>query len=299
MYSMVVGFGSIGKQHYESLKKIVGTENLFIFSRRELNIDNCISNLNQINLNEFNYFVIANEATLHAEWIEKLKDTNSKILVEKPLCTEKIKTKKIKNRENIYVGYYLRLHPLIKEIKKLELTEIEKVEFVNHSWLPDWRENRDYRESVSSRKELGGGVLYELSHDFDLAKYIFGDYKFIDFNLSKYKKLNLDVYDTFIGNAKNVANGLNLFFSLSMASKESERYINIQTKNNSYRVDFIDNSLRSEEGFTKLDNDQASKKYLLQRQHEIILNNDENFLSGFNEGQWIVNLINEIEERNE
>ena len=278
MYSMVVGFGSIGKQHYESLKKIVGKENLFIFSRRELNIDNCISNLDQVNLNEFNYFVIANEATLHAEWIEKLKDTNSKILVEKPLCTEKIKT---------------------KEIKKLELTEIEKVEFVNHSWLPDWRENRDYRESVSSRKELGGGVLYELSHDFDLAKYIFGDYKFIDFNLSKYKKLNLDVYDTFIGNAKNVANGLNLFFSLSMASKESERYINIQTKNNSYRVDFIDNSLRSEEGFTKLDNDQASKKYLLQRQHEIILNNDENFLSGFNEGQWIVNLINEIEERNE
>ena len=55
MYSMVVGFGSIGEQHYESLKEIVGAKNLFIFSRRKLNIDNCISNLNEINLSEFNY----------------------------------------------------------------------------------------------------------------------------------------------------------------------------------------------------------------------------------------------------
>ena len=299
MYSMVVGFGSIGKQHYESLKEIVGAKNLFIFSRRKLNIDNCISNLNEINLSEFNYFVIANEATLHFEWIKKLQNTNSKILVEKPLFTKNIEKDQVINKDNIYVGYYLRLHPLIKKIKKLNLTEIEKVEFVNHSWLPDWRKDREYEETVSSKKELGGGVLNELSHDLDLAKYIFDDYSFHDLNLSKNNELNLDVYDTFIGNAKNIKNNIKIDFSLSMGNKKIEKYINIYSKNDSYKADFINNSLTSNKGVEVLNNEQSSKKFLLQRQHKIILNEEENFLSKFNEGQWIVKLINEIDEQNE
>ena len=42
-------------------------------------------------------------------------------------------------------------------------------------FLPSWRPNIDYRESVSARKALGGGALLELSHEIDYLMWIFGD----------------------------------------------------------------------------------------------------------------------------
>ncbi|MFX7793064.1 Gfo/Idh/MocA family oxidoreductase, partial [Acinetobacter baumannii] len=41
-------------------------------------------------------------------------------------------------------------------------------------YLPDWRPTKDYRETVSAKTELGGGVLLELSHELDYAQWILG-----------------------------------------------------------------------------------------------------------------------------
>ena len=41
-------------------------------------------------------------------------------------------------------------------------------------WLPDWRPGRDYRDSYSARSALGGGVLRDLIHEVDLARFLFG-----------------------------------------------------------------------------------------------------------------------------
>ena len=41
------------------------------------------------------------------------------------------------------------------------------------SFLPNWRNNINYKNSNSAKKKLGGGVALELSHEIDLANYLF------------------------------------------------------------------------------------------------------------------------------
>lgn len=299
MRSLIVGFGSIGEQHFDILKKIFGVDNVFVISRRQHNKKNFITSLNQIDLNEFNYFVIANEANLHLKWLDNINKLDAKILVEKPLSDKKIVVEINNKFKNTYVGYFLRLHPLVKKIIQIKKSEIYKVEFVNHSWLPDWRKNREYTKSVSANKELGGGVLNELSHDLDLAKYIFGSYEFSTSNLSRNPILKLNVFDTFEGNAKVLNSEINLKFSLSMAKKKNEKYIKIFTKDNFYKADFINNSFLNKGTEEKLSNYLSSKKHLLQVQHETIISKEKNYLSTFEEGMWIANLIDSIERSNE
>ena len=43
----------------------------------------------------------------------------------------------------------------------------------SQSWLPDWRPDRDYRESYSARADEGG-VLRDLVHEIDYATVLFG-----------------------------------------------------------------------------------------------------------------------------
>ena len=84
---------------------------------------------------------------------------------------------------------------LIKGFTLLEilvvLSIIAIISTVAYQPFQDWRKDREYEETVSSKKELGGGVLNELSHDLDLAKYIFDDYNFHDLNLSKNNEITV------------------------------------------------------------------------------------------------------------
>ena len=299
MRSLIVGFGSIGIQHFDVLKNVLGDNNVYVLSRREHNQKNFITSLTHLDLSKFNYFVLANEANLHMEWLEKIKNLNAKILIEKPLSDKKIVVDVNKNFKNINVGYFMRLHPLVNKIKEIKISEISKVEFVNHSWLPDWRKNRDFTKSVSANKELGGGVLNELSHDLDLAKYLYGSYNFSTSHLSRNPKLKLNVFDTFEGDAKVLNSEIKLKFSLSMAKKKNEKYVKIFTKNNFYKADFINNSYLFNGTEEKLSKYLSSKKHLLQLQHETILSKEKNYLSTFEEGMWIANLIDSIEKNNE
>ena len=41
-------------------------------------------------------------------------------------------------------------------------------------YLPDWRTNADYSKSYSASFEMGGGVLFDLIHEIDLAVNLMG-----------------------------------------------------------------------------------------------------------------------------
>ena len=76
------------------------------------------------------------------------------------------------------VGYVLRFHPgcqfLKNALQEKIIGVVSEVDFYCYSWLPNWRKGTNYKENVSSKIELGGGALLELSHEIDLANYLFG-----------------------------------------------------------------------------------------------------------------------------
>ncbi len=297
MKTLIVGFGSIGSQHYEALLEISKPEDIYIYSRRNLDIENCISTLEDLDFDQFDYIILSNESTLHIEWLRKIENVNTKILVEKPLFSKKPLDVNFKNKENIYIGYYLRIHPLIESLKEINNLKIQKVEFINHSWLPDWRSNIDYRKSVSAKRNLGGGVLNELSHDLDLAKFLFGEYEMINHALEINEELNLDVYDSFKGESVTKKDEIKIEFSLSMALKKIEKCIKIYTKDNCYTADFINNTYSSGKDIKSINNSKSLKKTLLKSQHQRILNNEVYDLSKFDDGLWLVNLIDGIQKK--
>jgi predicted dehydrogenase len=76
-------------------------------------------------------------------------------------------------------------------------------------YLPTWRPDRDYREGVSARKDLGGGVLLELSHEIDYLHWLFGDVDWVHSTATNQSKLKIDVEDSvhsILGFKTNVRN---------------------------------------------------------------------------------------------
>ena len=100
----------------------------------------------------------------------------------------------------LMVGYNLRfLKPLIRFRELLHSGAVGKIFSVRSEtgqYLPSWRAGTDYRESVSARRSLGGGVLLELSHELDYLRLIFGEVDWVTAVLRRQSNLEIDVEDT-------------------------------------------------------------------------------------------------------
>ena len=79
------------------------------------------------------------------------------------------------------VGYCLRyLESLIffKEIlSSCKFGKIRSAQISFSQHLSLWRKNLNYEDSVSAKKQLGGGILLEMSHELDYIQWIFGNIK--------------------------------------------------------------------------------------------------------------------------
>jgi predicted dehydrogenase len=62
--------------------------------------------------------------------------------------------------------------------------------------LETWRPGSDYRLGVSARRELGGGVLLELSHELDYLRWIFGDIDWVSAWMGRQSTMEINVEDT-------------------------------------------------------------------------------------------------------
>lgn len=76
------------------------------------------------------------------------------------------------------VGYDLRLEPGLQRVRDLleagKLGAPLALQAQVGQYLPDWRPTRDYRRGITARRELGGGVILELSHELDYARWLLG-----------------------------------------------------------------------------------------------------------------------------
>ena len=206
---LIVGLGSIGSRHLRLARQLLPNAEIKILRHQKTSeipefSDGCFSTI--VEALEFlpQVAVIANPATFHLKTAHSLAEAGVHLLIEKPLSdsvdgiSELIKKCKAGNT-TLATGYNLRFLPSLKyfreTIESRIIGEVLSVRCEVGQYLPTWRPSSDYRQGVSAKKTLGGGVMLELSHEIDYLRWIFGDVEWVRATLRKQSNLEIDVED--------------------------------------------------------------------------------------------------------
>tara|TARA_B110001450_G_scaffold245369_1_gene258334 strand:- start:161 stop:1189 length:1029 start_codon:yes stop_codon:yes gene_type:complete len=206
---LIVGQGSIGLRHLTIAQKLSPNADIKTFSRfsQNLNSANGVKNFDSMHdAIEFkpDIAVIANPSSMHIDVATCFAEQGVHLLIEKPISSTSKNVKKFlklakDNNCVILIGYNLRFNNSLKKLKELISDKLVGDIFSIHSCvgqhLTSWRPTKDYRDSVSSNKNLGGGALLELSHEIDYLKWIFGDIYSVNSLVGKNSNLDIDVED--------------------------------------------------------------------------------------------------------
>lgn len=206
---VIVGLGSMGKKHlnfarFHCPRAIIKVLTKYPFNDPERSANGYLQNISEAIAFKPQLIIIANPASLHLQTASKMAKLDAFMLIEKPLSNnlEHIENlieifKKFKTK--LLIGYNLRFNPSLsyfREIyKKGVIGKIFSVRAEVGQYLPDWRNEIEYKKSVSANKSLGGGVLLELSHELDYLIWMFGRPLWVIASVSKSSDLEIDTED--------------------------------------------------------------------------------------------------------
>jgi len=144
---------------------------------------------------------ITNPTSLHLTTAVRCAREGMHLFIEKPLDASLAKLpellKEIRRRKiATYVAYVLRFHPVIRYLKR----ELKKGKFchlrvVTTSYLPTWQPRPDHRKRYSARRSLGGGVIYDLSHELDYVKDLLGGIRSLKGQYGRRGQVTVDAED--------------------------------------------------------------------------------------------------------
>ena len=206
MNVLIIGYGSAGKRHEKILRSKFKVDKIFIKTKQKIKNKKKVKFVNKIDHLNPDLVVVANETSKHINTcldLEK-KFKNKIIVVEKPLFNKFYNFSSKKNK--YFVAYNLRFHPIIKFLKyKFKNKKPFYIESECSSYLPSWRNNRNYERSYSASKKMGGGTILDLSHEIDYISWIFNGLTFKKIISQKISnlKINSDDFSLLVGVIKN------------------------------------------------------------------------------------------------
>jgi predicted dehydrogenase len=176
--ALIIGYGSIGMRHARVLEQL--GLSVAVVSRRGEGGGRVVfpSFAHTQAKGAFDYVVIANETASHIDSLTQIAcGHDGLVMIEKPLFAEPVTLPRHQFRR-AGVGYNLRFHPVVTALRAaLDGRHAEMVDIYVGQWLGDWRPSRAIAESYSASRAAGGGVLRDLSHELDLATWLFGPWK--------------------------------------------------------------------------------------------------------------------------
>ena len=294
--ALIIGHGSIGQRHAKILNEIREISHVFVLSSQNGLSYNLIKSLEEIPLLNPKYVVIAsptNNHFFHLKFLEKHLN-GCKILVEKPIFDKK-KSLSIRNNE-VFVGYNLRFHPMLSKIKKaISGRKLWNIQIFCGSYLPDWRPGRDYRETSSARKDSGGGVLFDLSHELDYVQWIVGPIDIKYAVSEKVSDLEIDTDDLLLLSGSS-GNNVHVHITLNYFTLRPMRQILIDGEGVSIRADLVSNTLSvvEENGASDYSWPKLEFNETLQAQHQAALKDDRSNLCTYEEGLKTMRLVENI-----
>ncbi len=233
---LIIGTGSISNRHVKNLKELLPKAKFKIVSSRGLEyID--LNNENLLLQESMDFrpdiAIICSPANYHLTIAKKLAEAQIHIFIEKPLSgtidgIDEFIDIVDKNNIKIMVGYNLRFSESLLEFKSLldnqclgrALTASTEV----GQYLPSWRPEVNYRNTVSAQSALGGGALLELSHELDYLIWIFGNPICVSSKSYQVSSLDIDVEDLVLARVDFKREGINLPVSIQLDFLQQKPY---------------------------------------------------------------------------
>lgn len=182
----ILGFGSIGQRYLRLVKELFPESTVLVQSSRNIldvaSVDIYSSSISQTLSYAPDYAIIASPAKYHLQYYIALRDVCTRILIEKPLCVDLSELSDLPAFtpaiDDSIVGYNLRFLPSLYLFRNLIRSKTYGDPLFIHSsvsqHIKTWRPGRKLLSTVSLQRELGGGVIRELSHELDYLLWIFG-----------------------------------------------------------------------------------------------------------------------------
>ena len=207
---LIVGLGSIGKLHLQLLRDLLPNADIRVLRHQAGTSVPDVANGIFSSISEAINFkpqiaVIAGPSTTHVNAAQALAEVGVHLLIEKPISASLVGVSRLISTCQQYdcvliTGYNLRHLTSIQRFREVIndgiIGKVLSVRCEAGQYLPTWRANSDYRMGVSARRDLGGGVLLELSHEIDYLRWIFGEVDWVKSTLSRQGGLEIDVEDT-------------------------------------------------------------------------------------------------------
>lgn len=290
MKALVIGYGSIGKRHVGILKEL-GLA-VIIHSKQDLPDETVYKNLD-VALDEHPDYVVIANTTLdhHGTYLHLVKQGYSgKVLIEKPIFKDyqPIEPPSF----TVWVGYQLRFHPALQELKECLLNEeIVTVQAYAGQYLPSWRPQRDYPSCYSASKQGGGGVLRDLSHELDYVNWLTGGWLRLTALGGNFSSLKIDSDDNFSILMETKA-CLNTIVHVNYIDRIHQRKIIINTNHNTYVVDLYNHVLQKNneiKQYAVKPNDNYKKM------HMAILESNHSSLCGWDDAIDVMKMVHAAE----
>ncbi|MCI9024378.1 MAG: Gfo/Idh/MocA family oxidoreductase [Dorea sp.] len=251
-----IGVGSIAKRHINNLRMIADQRKIDLTVealRRDVNVEEeqklkivkSYKDYKDLS-DDYDVIFITNPTEFHMETLQKVLNKSKSFFIEKPLASVKnidqVKKFIFPKERVYYVACPLRYTKVLQYLKKyIETKRVIGARCISSSYLPDWRPGKDYRDTYSAHRELGGGVSIDLIHEWDYIKFLFGMPEKIIYWNGKKSYLDVDCEDV----ALYVAECKNMFIELHLDyfGRSSIREIMIFTDEDTVIGDLINSKI--------------------------------------------------------
>ena len=254
---LVCGVGSIGERHINNLISL-GYKDIILYRTRNKKLRTIkkkfptFNNLSEALKQNPDVAIISNPTHLHLKVAMECVKSNCHVFIEKPISQNikgyrKLKNLIIKKRRHIMVGYMMRYHPCIIQMKEwIDKKKIGRILHFKSDWgeyMPNWHPWENYKISYAGKKEMGGGPILTLSHEIDLCLFFCGHFTKVlgNFNSISDLKLNTeDLADILI----SFDNGVCANIHLNYLSRPPSRKIDIIGSKGQVSFDYYKNQTK-------------------------------------------------------
>ncbi len=190
---LVAGWGGMARKHIDALKSLGFAGHLV--SLKDVSWED-VARLRP------SFALITSPTSAHVAQGLRLARLGIPFLMEKPVSSharglEALLTTVRKKKLTTYVACQLRFDPLIIAAGHyIRREKPHRIRVHCHSYLPHWRPGRDLRETYSAQKHLGGGVAYDLIHEFDYLYSWLGRPRKVAGFARRLSRLPIDAADT-------------------------------------------------------------------------------------------------------